>query len=126
MSLLRVLHRPSFRQVCCNARRCYAAKTEPVKEPSKADAAKPTSSKAKSAGAPQSICAENTVLEGLAWLKDQPPVLAMADDQYPPWLWKLLEPKVIPDDGPGGKAEKYKLRRDRRQAIRDRNFMSTQ
>lgn len=77
-------------------------------------------------GTSRSSCPEGTVLEGLAWLKGQQPVLAQADDAYPDWLWKLLEPKVLVDDGPGGKAEKVRLRKQNRQRIRDQNFMKTQ
>ncbi|KAI0934712.1 hypothetical protein AcV5_006467 [Taiwanofungus camphoratus] len=74
----------------------------------------------------KSSCPENTVLGGLAWLKNQPPILALPDDAYPSWLWTLLDRKELPDDGPGGKAEKYKLRKQNRQRIRDQNFMKTQ
>src|SRR5260221_554850 len=28
------------------------------------------------------------LLVGLNHLKDQPPVLALADEEYPPWLWR--------------------------------------
>ena len=66
------------------------------------------------------------MLEGLAYLKDQPPVLALPDEEYPPWLWDVLQPKVWPDDGPGGKAEKVKRRKENRQKIKDQNFMKTQ
>ena len=59
-------------------------------------------------------------------MKGQAPVTALADDAYPPWLWKLLQPKVIPDDGPGGKGEKIKLRKENRKRIRDAQFMKTQ
>ncbi|KAI0362623.1 hypothetical protein OH77DRAFT_1442382 [Trametes cingulata] len=74
----------------------------------------------------KSSCTENTVLVGLNYLKGQPEVLALADDAYPPWLWTLLEPKQLPDDGPGGKAEKVRLRKANRQRIREQNFMKTQ
>jgi large subunit ribosomal protein L54 len=50
----------------------------------------------------------------------------MADDQYPDWLWTVLQPKEYPDDGPGGKLERVQRKRDRQQALKDRNFMSTQ
>ena len=50
------------------------------------------------------------VLAGLAYLKGQSEVLALADDAYPPWLWTLLEKKELPDDGLGGSAEKVRLR----------------
>lgn len=73
-----------------------------------------------------SSCPENTVLQGVAYLKGQQEVVAMADDAYPPWLWSLLSPKELPDDGPGGKAEKVRLRKANRQRIRDQNFMKTQ
>ena len=78
-----------------------------------------------SAGA-RSSCAPNTILVGLNYLKDQPPVLALSDEEYPPWLWKLLDKSELPDDGPGGKAEKRRLRKENRQRIRDQNFMKTQ
>ncbi|KAI0345398.1 hypothetical protein BDW22DRAFT_1325334, partial [Trametopsis cervina] len=74
----------------------------------------------------KSACVEGTELVGLKWLKDQGTVMAKADDEYPDWLWTLLQPKELPDDGPGGKAEKVRLRKLNRQAIRERNFMSTQ
>jgi large subunit ribosomal protein L54 len=74
----------------------------------------------------RSSCAPNTALVGLNYLKDQPPVLALADEEYPPWLWKLLDKSELPDDGPGGEAEKRRLRKENRQRIRDQNFMKTQ
>lgn len=73
-----------------------------------------------------SSCTEGTVLGGLNWLKGQAPVTALADEEYPPWLWKLLDPKVIPDDGPGGQGEKVRLRKENRKKIRDVQFMKTQ
>lgn len=74
----------------------------------------------------KSSCPENTILEGVNYLKGQPPVLALADDQYPEWLWTITQPRVVPDDGPGGFAEKYAMRKQRRQQIREQNFMKTQ
>jgi large subunit ribosomal protein L54 len=68
----------------------------------------------------------DTVLEGINYLKAQSPVLARPDDQYPEWLWTILQPKVWPDDGPGGKAERVKRRLENKQRIKDRNFMQTQ
>lgn len=36
-----------------------------------------------------------TVLSGLSILKDQPDPVALPDDQYPAWLWTILdEPKA--------------------------------
>jgi len=59
-------------------------------------------------------------------LKGQPPVVAQADETYPPWLWTILKPKEHQDDGPGGKKERVERRKANRQAIKDRNFMQTQ
>ena len=78
-----------------------------------------------SVGAP-STCLADTTLPGINYLKGQPPVVALADEQYPEWLWTVLQPKVLEDDGPGGKFERAKRRAANRQAIKDRNFMSTQ
>ena len=66
------------------------------------------------------------MLTGLNYLKGQPPVLALPDEEYPDWLWTLLKPKVIADDGPGGEAEKRRLRKENKQRIKDQNFMKTQ
>jgi large subunit ribosomal protein L54 len=60
------------------------------------------------------------------YLKDQQPVIALPDEEYPSWLWKLLDKAELPDDGPGGKAEKRHLRKENRRRIRDQNFMKTQ
>jgi large subunit ribosomal protein L54 len=73
-----------------------------------------------------SSCPKNTVLDGLNYLKQQPQVLALLDEEYPSWLWTLLKPKALPDDGLGGQAEKARRRAANRQRIKDRNFMSTQ
>ncbi|KAG2350017.1 hypothetical protein BDR05DRAFT_923982 [Suillus weaverae] len=73
-----------------------------------------------------SSCPPGTILEGLNYLKGQPPVIALPDDEYPSWLWDLLKPKVYEDDGPGGKAEKKRLRKENQQCIKDQNFMKTQ
>ena len=66
------------------------------------------------------------VMPGLNYLKGQPEVVAQADDAYPPWLWTILDQKPLPDDGPGGVAEKKQLRKANRQRIREQNFMKTQ
>ncbi|KAG2145072.1 mitochondrial ribosomal protein L37-domain-containing protein [Suillus cothurnatus] len=73
-----------------------------------------------------SSCPPGTILEGLNYLKGQPPVIALPDEEYPSWLWDLLKPKVYEDDGPGGKAEKKRLRKENQQRIKDQNFMKTQ
>lgn len=75
---------------------------------------------------PLSACTVDTVMPGLNYLKGQEPVLAKPDDWYPAWLWTILSPKVIEDDGPGGKAERLERRRASKLKIKDRNFMLTQ
>ena len=74
----------------------------------------------------KSSCTEGMTLEGVTWLKGQTSVQALPDEEYPEWLWTILEPKVLEDDGPGGKAEKVRLRKINRQRIREQNFMKTQ
>ena len=73
-----------------------------------------------------SSCPPGTALTGLNYLKGQSSVIALPDEDYPPWLWKLLEPRNLVDDGPGGKAEKIRLRKENRQRIRDQNLLKTQ
>ncbi|KAF8896825.1 mitochondrial ribosomal protein L37-domain-containing protein [Mucidula mucida] len=90
--------------------------------------AAPAPPKAKPAAfvAPKSSCAADTILEGLNYLKDQPPILAKPDEEYPDWLWTVMENKVLPDDGPGGKKERYERRLDNKKKLREHNFMLTQ
>ncbi|SJL12236.1 uncharacterized protein ARMOST_15659 [Armillaria ostoyae] len=76
----------------CQVRR-YSEPASAVKKPAQS-------------AAPKSSCPADTVLTGLNYLKGQEPVLAKPDEEYPDWLWTLLEPRVIPDDGPGGRAER--------------------
>lgn len=75
-----------------------------------------------------STCAKDTVMPGLAWLKGQAPVVALADEEYPSWLWTILEPRKYTEEEmqPGGIGYKAKLRKERRTKIRLDNFMKTQ
>ncbi|KII88287.1 hypothetical protein PLICRDRAFT_124630 [Plicaturopsis crispa FD-325 SS-3] len=104
--------------------RWYAAKAAPAAAASAP--ASPKKSDPLAASAKISSCEPNTVLEGINYLKGQNPVIALPDEEYPPWLWTILDPVVIPDDGPGGKAEKYRMRKENRQRIKDSNFLKTQ
>ncbi|KAI8982821.1 mitochondrial ribosomal protein L37-domain-containing protein [Trametes punicea] len=106
-------------------RRCLATQSSPAAAQANPDSGSASPKPGEPALA-KSCCTENTVLVGLNYLKGQPEVLAMPDDAYPPWLWTLLQPKQIPDDGPGGKGEKMRLRKANRQRIREQNFMKTQ
>lgn len=76
--------------------------------------------------ATQSSCPANTVLPGLNYLKGQPPVMALPDEEYPSWLWTLLQPKIDTDGGPGSIAEKRRMRAERKANIKYANFMKTQ
>jgi large subunit ribosomal protein L54 len=38
-----------------------------------------------------SVCAKGTVLNGLNYFKTRQDPLAMADEDYPPWLWDLAK-----------------------------------
>lgn len=62
-------------------------------------------------------------MTGLAYNKDQPPVLALEDEEYPAWLWTILSPKVIPEGEPGTRPEDRKRRKEK---IKAQNFMKTQ
>ncbi|KAJ6571716.1 mitochondrial ribosomal protein L37-domain-containing protein [Mycena capillaripes] len=73
-----------------------------------------------------SSCAPDTVITGANYLKGQPPVLALPDEEYPEWLWTVLEERVWPDDGPGGRGERAARRKENKRRIRDANFMATQ
>jgi len=146
MSLLAAVRRQSSTFVCASCRvRTYAAKAgkkgkSPVlTSPTKLPPAETTYSMLQSRSVASfaclhsstfldgtSSCPPGTVLTGLNYLKGQTPVVALPDEDYPPWLWKLLEPKNLADDGPGGKAEKIRLRKENRQRIRDQNLLKTQ
>jgi large subunit ribosomal protein L54 len=65
-------------------------------------------------------------MNGINYLKGQKPVIALPDEEYPEWLWGILKPIELPDDGPGGKAEKRRMRQENRRRIKDQNFMKTQ
>ncbi|KAJ7096740.1 mitochondrial ribosomal protein L37-domain-containing protein, partial [Mycena belliarum] len=73
-----------------------------------------------------SSCPVDTVLAGANYLKGQPPVLALPDEEYPEWLWRVLEKREWPDDGPGGRGERAARRAANKARIRDANFMATQ
>ena len=67
-------------------------------------------------------------MPGLNYLKDQPPVIALEDKEYPVWLWTILQPRVYPpeEQGLGGAAEKARHKKERKARIRLQNFMRTQ
>lgn len=67
-------------------------------------------------------------MPGLTWLKGQDQVVALADEEYPPWLWTILEPRKFTEEEmqPGGKGVKAQLKRERKAKIKLSNFMKTQ
>lgn len=65
-------------------------------------------------------------MPGLNYLKGQPPVMALPDEEYPSWLWTLLQPKVEKDAGPESLIEKRKMRTERKSNLKYSNFMKTQ
>ncbi|KIJ68907.1 hypothetical protein HYDPIDRAFT_172429 [Hydnomerulius pinastri MD-312] len=120
MSLL-ALPRATFRQAFVfRFTRGYAAASSSgaaQKQPSKGASSEP--------GKAVSSCPAGTVLTGLNYLKGESPILALPDEEYPEWLWTLTKPKVLEDDGPGGLAEKRRLRIENRQRLKDRNMFKT-
>ncbi|OCF32581.1 50S small subunit ribosomal protein L37 [Kwoniella heveanensis CBS 569] len=40
---------------------------------------------------PPSICPAGTTMTGLSILKDKPDPVALADEEYPAWLWTILD-----------------------------------
>lgn len=53
-------------------------------------------------------------------------MLALADEEYPSWLWTLLQLKVATDEGPGSLAEKRKMKLERRSNIKYANLLKSQ
>ncbi|KIK97455.1 hypothetical protein PAXRUDRAFT_136288 [Paxillus rubicundulus Ve08.2h10] len=118
MSLPRTTFRRGFSFICA---RGYAATSsskpapyQPLKGASSTEPTKAVSS-----------CPAGTALTGLNYLKGEPPILALPDEEYPSWLWDLTKPKALEDDGPGGKAEKRRLRKEHRQHLKDKNMFKT-
>ncbi|KAH9833070.1 mitochondrial/chloroplast ribosomal protein L54/L37 [Rhodofomes roseus] len=142
MSFLRPLRRTPALQAWLPARRCYTTPSSPAQasssEPDATAAQKSETQSRRFAAstrsslltvtsvAAKSSCPEGTVLTGLNYLKGQGEVVAQPDSAYPDWLWELVGPKRVTDDGPGGKEEKIALRKENRARIREQNFMKSQ
>jgi large subunit ribosomal protein L54 len=70
-----------------NAAQASAAAAPELTTPTGEDPSAPAA-----AGKPAlSICTEGTVLNGLNYFKNKNDPVALADDQYPEWLWRCLE-----------------------------------
>ncbi|KAG8982429.1 hypothetical protein FRB90_006798 [Tulasnella sp. 427] len=110
--------------------RSYAKATPSASAPAPSSSQPTTSADSAVPGdGTRSSCLPGTVLEGLTWLKDQKPILAKPDEEYPPWLWTLLERKVedpkkpSPSPPPGSRDAQRALRKANRKAIKVSNFM---
>ncbi|CAO1617538.1 unnamed protein product [Parajaminaea phylloscopi] len=59
-------------------------------QPASAAKASSTASSSKPAVFPPSSCPAGTPMSGLSILKDGPELVAKPDEEYPPWLWTLI------------------------------------
>ncbi|KIR68802.1 hypothetical protein I312_100099 [Cryptococcus bacillisporus CA1280] len=97
------------------------------------------SPKTKSGRTVVSSCPAGTPLTNLSILKDKPDPVALPDDQYPAWLWTLLEDTSkahkaqenavhLTQEGGSGfnvQAEKKKLKNLNRQNIKATNYLKS-
>jgi large subunit ribosomal protein L54 len=66
---------------------------------------------------PKSSCLPGTPLEGLNFLKDRQDPVALPDDEYPDWLWTILE-REEKEVGTGDAGEFSKSKKERKLAIK--------
>ncbi|BEI96100.1 hypothetical protein CcaverHIS631_0110490 [Cutaneotrichosporon cavernicola] len=68
-------------------------------------------------------------MDGLSVFKDVPDPIALPEDEYPKWLWTLLDqPKGVPVTKAGERnfmAERKEMRNRNRASIKATNFMKT-
>lgn len=83
----------------------------------------PSAPRSKSAAPP------GTVLKGLGYLQNKPHPVALPDNEYPSWLWKLMDPDAgikpgaqveVHMKGQSVKLDKRELRKKNRDSIRVR------
>ncbi|KAJ2606322.1 hypothetical protein H4R99_000530 [Coemansia sp. RSA 1722] len=77
------------------------------------------SARLRSEAAPSSA-APGTVLKGLNIYKEGKDPVALKDEEYPEWLWTLLD--EVPEEA---KAEKERQRLQRSRDIKESNFMKS-
>ncbi|CAI4216752.1 unnamed protein product [Parascedosporium putredinis] len=76
------------------------------------------------AAEPKSSCAPGTVLNGLNFLKGKQDPVALADEQYPEWLWKCLEyPEKLQSADAGAADEFSKSKKQRRIAAKKQRVL---
>ncbi|KAG8947218.1 hypothetical protein FRC04_010941 [Tulasnella sp. 424] len=133
------LVRPSWRRASTQtgklalSYRHYAQATPSASAPAPSSSQPSSATESTASGTtPRSACLPGTVLEGLTWLKDQKPVLAKPDEEYPPWLWSLTDKKVEDPKKsssappPGSRDAQRALRKANRKSIKASNFMKAQ
>lgn len=89
------------------------------------ESAPPTSTPKKAAVV--SSCPAGTIIQGLNIRKGQEPIVALKDEEYPEWLWKVLTPKSqeeLAKEDPI-KAAKKARRQANRQKIKENNFIAS-
>ncbi|VVT56813.1 mitochondrial 54S ribosomal protein mL54 [Magnusiomyces paraingens] len=94
--------------------RFYSAQAAPAAAP----AAKPKG--------PISSCPAGTVIKGLNIRKGQDPIVARPDEEYPEWLWTVLDKKAQDkrlEQDPIKAARKLR-RQENRKKIKDNNFLA--
>ncbi|KAI1640526.1 mitochondrial ribosomal protein L37-domain-containing protein [Biscogniauxia mediterranea] len=104
------------------------ASPEPEPEPATSDAAQPpppsfgTADSAEGAApkAALSSCPEGSILVGLNYFKNRTDPVALADSEYPEWLWRCLDvsKKVSEEDAEDAGDEFSKSRKQRRLAMK--------
>ncbi|KAJ2023788.1 hypothetical protein GGH91_003906 [Coemansia sp. RSA 2671] len=77
-------------------------------------------SSASTAQAPKSIATHGTQLKGLNIYKEGKDPVALKDEDYPEWLWTLLD--EVPE---AEKSEREQQRQQRSRAIKEANFMKS-
>ncbi|WWD21529.1 hypothetical protein CI109_106015 [Kwoniella shandongensis] len=92
MSLATIVSRSASRRLTQTARIGVASfsSSSSSSSSSPASSSTPKPKKVKTAKA-LSSCLPGTTLTGLSILKDKPDPVALPDDQYPTWLWTLLD-----------------------------------
>ena len=56
---------------------------------------------------PESICPVGTHLKGLNYIKGRDDPVALAEDEYPEWLWRCLDVKKVEGDGQTGMGDEF-------------------
>ncbi|EFP92880.1 uncharacterized protein PGTG_18798 [Puccinia graminis f. sp. tritici CRL 75-36-700-3] len=73
---------------------------------------------------PVSTIPAGSPIKGLAYIKGESDPIAKADDEYPSWLWTLLEPNMgVGHSDTPLRAIRRELNRENRNNIRKSNFL---